>query len=76
MHILKNHFEGKNTYIVGEWINNGCQTFLYTDLDKVCEKFNVSRAERQDVIDNYLVNRKDNDAMALLATHQRSMIRA
>lgn len=49
--ILKNHFSGKDTTIVGDVINNGCQTFHIDEIDEVCNKFKVSDKQKQQAID-------------------------
>lgn len=49
--ILKKHFGGNDTTIVGDVINNGCQTFHIDKINEVCIKFNVSDKQKQQVID-------------------------
>lgn len=49
--ILKNQFDGKDTTIVGDVINNGCQTFNIDKIDEVCIKFNVSDKQKQQAVD-------------------------
>lgn len=49
--VLTKHFDGKDTTIVGDVINNGCQTFYLSQLDEVCNKFQVSDKQKRQVID-------------------------
>lgn len=49
--MLKKHFDGKDTTIVGDVINNGCQTFHIDEINEVCIKFNVSDKQKQQAID-------------------------
>ena len=38
---INNHWEDKTTYILGDYIKNGCQLFHVRDIDKVCDTFKV-----------------------------------
>lgn len=38
---IDNHWDGKTTYILGNYIKNGCQLFHVKDIDKVCDIFKV-----------------------------------
>ena len=49
--VLTKHFGGKDTTIVGDVINNGCQTFHIDEIDEVCNKFKVSDKQKQQAID-------------------------
>jgi hypothetical protein len=56
MKIVKNHFEGKTTYIVGKLIINGCQTFTIDKLDAVCQIFKVPEEIKNEVRELYYEN--------------------
>ena len=47
---LHNHFEYKPTYIVGNYIINGCQTFHINEIDKVCKEFYVPDRMKNQVL--------------------------
>lgn len=53
MIILKDNFNGNTTYIVGEYVQNGCQTFHISQIDKVCKNFNVPSSLKQEVVEYY-----------------------
>ena len=48
---IENHFNLNTTYIVGNVITNGCQTFLISDIDKVCEQFTVMQDMKSNILD-------------------------
>lgn len=47
--LITEHFEGKTTYIIGDCIINGCQTFHIDELDIVCNSWNVPQDLRDEV---------------------------
>lgn len=49
--VLTNHFGCKDTTVVGDIVNNGCQTFHIDKLEDVCTKFKVSDKQKQQIID-------------------------
>ena len=61
MKILKNHFQDKDTIIVGKLIKNGCQTFTIEQLDEVCEKFDVPHDVKQSCLEAYTNNAEAED---------------
>ena len=68
MIILKNHFENKNTLIYGNVISNGCQTFYIEELDQICDKFDVSDEQKQQVIEAYKQNLNKDDLNEYIET--------
>ena len=55
---LKNHFDKKDTYIIGNLISNGCQTFPIEELERVCKKYNVPENLGEQVRQLYYQNLK------------------
>ena len=55
---LKNHFDGNGTYIIGNLISNGCQTFPIEELERVCKKYNVPENLEEQVRQLYHENLK------------------
>ena len=55
---LKNHFDKKDTYIIGNLISNGCQTFPIEELERVCKKYNVPKELEEQVRQLYYQNLK------------------
>ena len=55
---LKNHFDEKDTYIIGNLISNGCQTFPIEELERVCKKYNVPKELEEQVRQLYYQNLK------------------
>lgn len=54
--IFPDHHEQNTTYLVGEWIKNGCTTFNIKDIDKVCGEHLVLEKHRKEVLDAYNPN--------------------
>ena len=50
---FKNHFNGKHTYMLGDYINNGCQTFHIKNIDSVCEEHDVPFSKKLEVLELY-----------------------
>lgn len=50
IHIIENSFNDNTTYLVGDWVNNGCQTFHIDDIQTVCDKFEVCQEEVDHVV--------------------------
>lgn len=76
MKILKNHFDNKDTYIVGKLIKNGCQTFEIQDLDFVCFRFGVSDRIKNSCKEAYEENSKTPEDYKALATNPDIYVRA
>ena len=53
MKIIKDHFEGKTTYIHKDMVLNGCQLFNIKDLDKVCNGYEVPDTIKGEVLELY-----------------------
>jgi len=49
MKILRNHFGGRPTILIGNKVINGCQDFDIANLDSVCDKYEVPQHYRDDV---------------------------
>lgn len=56
MIILKNHFNNKDTAIYGDIVSNGCQTFHISQLNEICEKFEVPARIKRAVIKHHQEN--------------------
>ena len=50
--IVNNSHLGKNTFIIGDMIYNGCQAFHINELDKVCFENGVSVIDKNDLLSN------------------------
>ena len=50
---FENHFDEKDTIIVGDYVINGCQNFHISKLDEVCEEFNVPNEMKKQVIEQH-----------------------
>jgi len=74
MKIIENHFEGKNTYIIGKLIKNGCQTFTIDRLDDVCVEYNVGEYEKKEVEKLYYEN-GENENWEELVKHEDFLVR-
>jgi len=70
---IENHFERKTTYIIGELIVNGCQSFKIDELDKVCKNYKVSDKKKQEVIDLYNSNDPNEDWDSLVGDEDRDV---
>lgn len=57
MQVLKNHFNDNNTYIFGDAIQNGCQTFNIKHLPFVAKRFNVPQHMVDEVIAAHAANK-------------------
>lgn len=47
---FENHFEGKDTIIIGDYVINGCQIFHISEIHRKCEIFRVHDIMKQQVI--------------------------
>ena len=55
--IILNNYLNTKTYIIGNYIINGCQRFTIDKLDKVCEEFEVSNKVKQETLEAYNLNK-------------------
>lgn len=62
-------FQGKNTYIVGSLIKNGCQTFKIEDLDEVCKVWRVPNDTKEAVREAYKENSQTEEDWKSLAKY-------
>lgn len=49
--VLIGHYDGNPTFVVGNWCQNGCQTFHKDDAQDVFDEFEVPEDQRKDVMD-------------------------
>ena len=75
MIILNQHFEGKDTYIVGDIVSNGCQMFHINLLDEVCNEFKVPNKIKEEVIVAHRANKDTKEDYISLAKHGNYSIR-
>lgn len=71
MEILDNHFENKTTYIVGNYILNGCQSFEKSKASKIFRMFKVPKKMREEVL-SYC---QDNEDWETLSKHEDKEVR-
>ena len=53
MYVLDNHFNGKPTILIDDYIINGCQRFKIEDAEPILKEFNVPADVWQQVLDVY-----------------------
>ena len=58
---LKNHFECKTTYIVGNRIVNGCVCCTIEEFEDVCKKHRVPESMKMKVINLYHKNQEEQE---------------
>jgi uncharacterized protein YcgL (UPF0745 family) len=75
MIIIKNHFDGKYTYIIGKLIINGCQSITIDKLEEVCKKFKVPENMKKEVMELYYKN-GETENWDELAKHEDIKVRA
>ena len=61
MKVLYNHYKDKPTIIIGDRIINGCQDFTIDQLDDMCNRYEVTDKQKQQVIDVYKQHMIDGD---------------
>ena len=49
--VLPNNYEGKTTYVVGDYVCNGCQIFHINDIDRVCKIYDVPDELKREVLE-------------------------
>jgi len=53
MHVLRNHFKGKPTILINDWVINGCTMFKMEDAPAILEEHEVPAEVWQQVLDVY-----------------------
>ncbi len=73
---LKNHFDEKDTYIIGKLISNGCQTFPIEELERVCQEYDVPKELEEQVRQLYYQNLNTPEDWDILINDEDWRVRA
>ena len=53
MYVIENHFHGKSTILIDDYIINGCQKFKLEEAEPILEEYQVPADVWQQVLDKY-----------------------